>query len=57
MAGGGAVTVRVAAFDGTLPGFTTVTVQARAVVPTFTVAAICVALVEAMVGFTTVPPG
>jgi hypothetical protein len=54
--GGGAVTVSVAAFDHTLPGFTTCTVQARAVVPTVTVAAICVALDDATVGLTTVPP-
>jgi hypothetical protein len=52
----GAVTVSVAALDDTLPGFTTCTVQARAVVPTVTVAAICVALDDATVGLTTVPP-
>jgi hypothetical protein len=54
--GAGAVTVKVAAFDAAPPGFTTCTVQVRAVVPTFTVAAICVPLMEAMMGFTTVPP-
>jgi len=60
MAGGcaGAATVSEAEFDETLlPGFATVTVQARGVVPTFTVAEICVAVVEERTGLTTVPPG
>jgi len=55
--GGGAVTVSVAELDETLlPGFATVTVQARATVPTFTVAEICVAVEVTTVGCTTVPP-
>jgi len=52
----GAETVRLAALDGGDPGLVTATVQVRAVVPTLTVAWICVAVRTVIVGLTAVPP-
>src|SRR5271157_1564783 len=52
----GAETVRLAALDGAEPGFVTCTVQVRAVVPTVTVARICVAVRLVTGALTAVPP-